>query len=111
MNWITLITTLLPVAISGIGSLSAGVKQIINDILASLGAVAASGAIDAPSVSSVLLALSGVIAALKAEPNIPVATLNLIDALDRAAQAALAADAQAQKLVDPTQLHPIAPIA
>jgi hypothetical protein len=111
MNWVTLLVTLLPVVVQEIPALSAGVKQIITDIATSLGAVAASGALQGPSVSNVLLALSGVIAALRAEPNIPPAILNLIDAMDRAAQAGLAADKIAQQKVDPTLLQPITPIA
>jgi hypothetical protein len=111
MNWITLITSLLPVVVSAIPSISAEIKKIITDIASSLGAVAASGVIQTQNVSTILLALSGVIAALKSEPAIPAAVLQLIDALDRAAQAALAADQQAQVSVDPGLLHPITPIA
>jgi len=110
VNWVTLITALLPVAVSAIPSLSAAVKEIIIDISTSLGAVSASGVLTAPSASSALVALSGVIAALKAQPGIPAATLQLIDALDRAAQAGLAADQVAQQGVDPTKVQPIAPL-
>ena len=111
MNWVTLIASLLPVAAAAIPSLSAEVKQIIIDVAGSLSAISASGVLQGPSASSALVALSGVIAALKSEPNIPPSVLQLIDALDRAAQAALAADKQAQQVVDPTVLQPITPIA
>jgi hypothetical protein len=108
---ITLITALLPVISNAIPSISAEFKTIIADISASLGAVFSSGVIQTQNASTVLLALSGVIAALKAEPAIPPAVLGLLGALDRAAQAALAADQQAQVVVDPGTLHPITPVA
>ena len=111
MNWIGLITSLLPVVVQAIPSLTAGVKQIITDIAVSLGAISASGVVQGPSTSSILLALSGVIAALKAEPNVPTNVLNLINALDLAAQAALSADTAAQQTVNPGTLQPITPIA
>ena len=107
---IGLITALLPVVTNNIPSLSTGIKQIINDIMGAVSAVSASGALQTQNPSTILLALSGVIAALKAEPNIPGPVLDLIGALDRAAQAALVADKQAQVVVDPTQLQPIAPL-
>ncbi len=107
---ITLILALLPVAADAIPGLSAAVKQVIKDVTASLAAIAGSGVIQAQNASTILLALSGVIAALKSEPNIPPAVLQLIDALDRAAQAALAADQVAQQGVDPTKLQPITPL-
>ena len=110
MNWVILIVNLLPVVIQAIPSIPSAIKTVITDIVASLGAVANSGVIQAPNASNILIALSAVIAALKAEPNIPPDVLNLIAALDRAAQAALAADQLAQVKVDPTQLQPIAPI-
>ncbi len=111
MNWITLLVALLPVAVSAIPSIPGNIKQIITDITSSLGAIAASGVVQGPSVSNVLLALSGVIVALKAEPNIPSDVLTLIDALDRAAQAAMAADQVAQQKVDPSLVQPISPVA
>ncbi len=111
MNIVLLITSLLPVAASAIPGLSSTVKQIITDIAQSLGAMAASGVLQAQNVSTVLAALAGVIAALKAEPNIPPDVLNLISALERAAAAALAADQAAQQKVDPGTLQPIAPVA
>ena len=111
MNWIALITSLLPVVVGAIPSISAEIKSIITDISNSLGAIASSGVVQTQNPSTILLALSGVLAALKSEPEIPPAVLNLIGALDRAAQAALTADAAAQKLVDPTQLQPITPIS
>ena len=111
MSWITLITSLLPVVVQAIPSLTAEVKQIIIDIAGSLGAIATSGVVQGPSVSTILVALSGVIASLQSEPNLSPAVLQLMAALTRAAQAALVADAEAQTKVDPTTLHPITPIA
>jgi len=108
---IALISSLLPVVANNIPSLSAEIKSIISDIAGSVSAIAASGALTTTNPSTVLVALQGVITALKSEPNIPANTLALIGALDRAAQAALAADATAQTKVDPTTLQPIAPVA
>jgi hypothetical protein len=110
MNIILLITSLLPVVASAIPGLSATIKQIIADVSKSIGAVASSGVLQAQNVSTVLAALAGVIAALKAEPNIPPAILDLIGALERAAAAALAADQAAQQKIDPTTLQPITPL-
>lgn len=111
MNWVMLLTSLLPVVIQGVPSIAAETKQILLDITNSVHAVATSGVLQAQNTTTVLTALAGVIAALKAEPNIPQPILDLIGSLDRAAQAALAADAAAQKLVDPTVLQPIQPVA
>lgn len=111
MNFALLIASLLPVVLGGIPSIPSEVKQIVTDITASLRAVLTSGVTSNVNPTTVLQALAGVIAALKAEPNIPPDILDLIGALDRAAQAGLAADAAAQQKVDPTVLQPITPVA
>jgi hypothetical protein len=107
---IALITSLLPAIVNNIPSLTAGIKSIVTDISSSISAIAGSGVITNTNPSTILVALQGVVVALQAEPNIPPAVLSLIGALDRAAQAALVADAQAQVKVDPTTLHPITPV-
>lgn len=110
MNIALLILSLLPVATEGIPNLPANIKQIIQDVAGSIKAIMASGVTTTVSPSTVLQALAGVIAVLKAEPNVPQDILDLIGALDRAAQAGIAADKAAQQGVDPTTLKPIEPV-
>lgn len=107
MNLAWLLVSLSAGIIQGIPGISATIKQVISNISASLSAVASSGVTTNLNASTVLAALAGVIVALKADPNLPADKLSVIAGLEDAITAALAADAQAQKLVDPTQLKPI----
>lgn len=110
MGIVQLILAFLPIAIQSIPTISQEVKQIIADITSSAGKVIGSGAIKNPTPSTILVALAGVIQVLKGEPNLPQPTLDLLAALDRAAQAGLLADQEAQQKVDPTTLKPIDPL-
>ena len=110
MNIIAILLNILPVVAEAIPGINSTIKQVITDVVGSLGAVVSSGALSNANPTTILNAISGVTAALKSEPNIPPSVLNLIAALDRAAQAALAADQQAQQKVDPTTLKPIEPL-
>jgi hypothetical protein len=58
-----------------------------------------------------LAALSGVIASIKAVPNVPQGTFNILLGLDDAITAALQEDAVAKTKVDVSTLQPIAPIS
>jgi hypothetical protein len=110
MSIALLIASLLSGVIQGIPQISALWKQIVADIDASLSAVVASGVTTTVNPSTILQALAGVIAALKADPNLPADKLALIAALESAAVAALAADQAAQQKVDPGTLQPITPL-
>ena len=105
-----LIASLLSGVVQNIPQISSTIKGIIADIYNSLSAVVASGVTTNLNPSIVLASLAGVIAALQAEPNIPQPVLAIIAGLDDAVAAALAADKQAQVVVDPTQLKPVEPL-
>lgn len=111
MGTAALIASLLAAVVQGIPQISAEIKSIVSAISSSLGAVVASGVTSVVNPNTVLAALAGVITALKAVPNLPQTTLQVILDLEAATTAALAADQQAQQKVDPTQLNPIAPVA
>ena len=110
MNLALLIASLVASVVQSTPQISSTIKQIVMDIYNSLSAVVASGATDNPDAGTVLKALAGVIAALKADPNLPADKLALVGALESAAAAALAADTAAQKVVDPSTLKPIEPL-
>jgi len=61
--------------------------------------------------ATILVAIGGVIAALQSDPNLPQNVLGKVQSLNKAAQAALAADATAQQRVDPSTLKRIEPIS
>jgi hypothetical protein len=111
MGTASLIASLLAAVIQGVPQISAQIKAIILAISSSLGAVVASGVTSSVNPNTVLAALAGVITALKALPNLPQATLQVILDLEASTVAALAADQVAQQKVDPTQLLPITPVA
>lgn len=106
-----LLLNLLPTLLGNIPGLSDKIQQIIKDVAASASAVLGSGAISQPSITTVLAAWAGVIAALKNDPNLPATSLNAVAQLEKAIQAALLEDEKAAALVDWTQIHPIAPVA
>lgn len=110
MGTASLIASLLAAVIQGVPQISAEIKSIITAISTSLSAVVSSGVTSTVNPATVLAALAGVITALKAIPNLPQATLQVILDLESAAGAALAADQQAQQKVDPSQLQPITPV-
>lgn len=111
MGTAALIASLLAAIVQGVPQISAEIKSIVTAISTSLGAVVASGVTSAVNPNTVLAALSGVITALRAIPNLPQTTLQIIQDLEQATVAALAADQAAQQKVDPTTLHPITPVA
>jgi hypothetical protein len=110
MGTAALIASLLAAVIQGVPQISAEIKTIIAAISASVGAVVASGVTSAVNPATVFEALAGVITGLKAIPNLPQATLQVILDLEAATVAALAADKVAQQKVDPTLLQPITPV-
>ncbi len=110
MNLALLIASLAASIIQSTPQVSAAIKQIVMDIYQSFSAVVSSGVTSSVNPNTVLAALAGVLAALKADPNLPADKLSLIQALEEAAGAALAADTAAQQKVDPTTLQPIAPL-
>jgi hypothetical protein len=105
-----LIASLLASVVQGIPQISPQIKQIVLDIYNALSGVISSGATTTLNPATILAALASVIAALKADPNLPQDKLALIAAIESAAAAALAADQLAQQKVDPSTLHPITPL-
>lgn len=105
-----LIASLLAATVQGIPQISPQIKSIVIDIYNALSGVLKSNVTTTLNPATILAALSGVIAALKSDPNLPQDKLALVAALESAAAAALAADQLAQKQVDPSQLHPITPL-
>ena len=110
MSGFLLIASLLAGIVEGIPQVPTYLKTILMGIMGSLSAVSSSGVISSLNPATFFAALSGVIAALKSVPEIPADKLQLISDLEGALQSALTADKQAQQQVDPTTLHPIAPV-
>lgn len=110
MGTAALIASLLAGIVQGVPQISAEIKSIVTAIAVSQSAVLSSGVTTNISPTTILTALAGVIAYLKGIKDLPASTLQAISDLDQAAAAALVADQQAQKAVDPTQLQPITPI-
>lgn len=110
MSSFILIASLLAGIVEGIPQVPAYIKSILMGIMGSLSAVSSSGVLSGLNPATFLAALAGVIAALKAVPQIPADKLQLIADLEAALAAALAADKQASIQVDPTQLQPITPL-
>jgi hypothetical protein len=106
-----LLLNLLPGLISAIPGISAAIKAIIGDVTSAASAILGSGVISQPSVNTILAAWAGVLAALKAQGNLPPATLNWVTQLEKAVQAALLQDVQLAQSVDWSQIKPITPVA
>jgi len=104
VNLIPLLINLIATAVATEPAIPASIAKIVTDLAASVSAIFASGVTQKPDAVTVLAALSGVVAALKANTTISPATLNLINSIDKAIGEALQADASAQKLIDPTAL-------
>jgi hypothetical protein len=111
MSLALLLLNLLPGVIGQFPGISTTIKSIIGDITASLGAIFASGVVSQPSVNTALAAWAGVLAALKAQANLPAATLAAISQLEIAVQAALLQDEVLAKSVNWGAINPIAPVA
>lgn len=111
LTLLTLIIGLIPPVLKGIPGISADIQTLIADVDSSVVAVLGSGAITQPGVNTVLAAWSGVIAALKNDPNLPAASLSAVGQLEKIVQAVMTEDAALAKSVDWTQFHQIAPVA
>lgn len=111
MSLVLLLVSVASGLIQGIPGISATIKQTIAALSGSLNAVVASGITTTLSPTVILAALTGIITALKADPAVSPATLQLITGLEDAVTAALTADQAAQKQVAPTTLQPITPIS
>lgn len=110
MNLALLIASLAASIVQSTPQISSTIKQIVTDIYTSFSAVVASGVTTSLNPNTVLAGLAGVLAALKADPNLPADKLAIVQALENAAAAALVADQAAQQKVDPTTLQPITPL-
>lgn len=100
MNLAILLLNLLPTLLQSIPGISSAIKQVVADVSGSASVVLSSGVVTGPSANTVMAAWLGVINVLKADPNIPAATLNAVLNLEKAVQAALTQDVQAQAQVD-----------
>jgi hypothetical protein len=107
VSLVLLIASLLSGIVQGIPSVSSSIKQTIAGIVGGLTAIQSSGVTTTISMQTVLAALAGVIAALKAETSIPAATLSLIAGLEDALTAAVAEDQKASQAVTPGTLAPV----
>jgi len=106
-----MILGMVPTVIQNIPGISAGIKQLIADITASVSAIMGSGAITQPSANTILLAWLGVINALKSDPTLPPASLAAVAQLEKIVQSVVAQDAVLAKSIDWTKLLPITPVA
>jgi len=111
MNLALLIASIAASVLQGDPNIPAKISTTISAIASALSALAKSGVTSSISATTVLAAIAGVIAALKATPNLPQHTLDIIADLDAAVVAALAADKFALAgPVDPSQVQPIQPL-
>jgi hypothetical protein len=111
MSLALLLLNLLPGVISQFPGISTTIKGIIGDVTASLAAIFSSGVISQSSVNTALAAWAGVLAALKAQANLPAATLAAISQLEIAVQAALLQDEALVKSVNWELINQIIPVA
>lgn len=102
-----LLLNLIPTVLGNIPGISATIRQIITDVTSSAGAIIGSGVLSQPSVNTILAAWSGVLSALKNDPNLPSTSLGAISQLERAVQAALLQDSKAAQSVDWSLIHPM----
>jgi hypothetical protein len=86
------------------------IKQIVADISGSFKAVSDSGIAHGVTPLTVYQALDGVLKQLLTDPNLPQDKLVLVSSLVDAVQAAIAADKDAQTMVDPDKLKSIDPL-
>jgi hypothetical protein len=111
---LTILGTLVPTILSNSGVIGTGTATLISSLygpVASLFTSLASGATKTQDALSVLGAMQGVIAVLKATPNMPAATLTEIGGIESDVQAALAAYVKAEGGLDLTVYSQIAPVA
>ena len=92
----------------GIGQIAADAGTSVAAILTAIHS--GSGEV-ALNPATILAAIGGVIAALQSDPNLPQNVLAKVQSLNKAVQAALAADVTAQQRVDPSTLKRIEPIS
>lgn len=99
--------------LSGSGLVPATVTSLTSNLLGpveSLIASLKSGQSKTADALAALAALSGVIAVLKAQPNLPADKLTMIENVDKDVTAALKAYAQAENGYDQSLYLPIAPV-
>jgi hypothetical protein len=95
----------LNLVIQGAAKIPAVIKEALADIVATEGGVEASGAVQNPSLATVLAAITNTLVALKADPNLPADTLSKIQNFETIVQDAIAAEKLAQ-----TGEQPIGPL-
>ena len=105
MNLVPLLINILATAIAAEPAIPQSIKAIITALASSVSAVFASGVTSGVNPQTVLTALSGVVAALKATTNLSPTTLSLIASIDKAIGEALQADSAAQQQITPSTLH------
>lgn len=111
MSIALLIASIAASVIGQDAAIPAQIKSLVTAISSALTALVKSGVTSSVTPTNVLAALAGVIESIKALPNMPQPTLDVIASLDAAVAAAIAADKLAQAgPVDPTQVQPIQPV-
>lgn len=111
---LTILGTLVPVILSNSGVIGSGTATLISSLstpVASLFTSIASGQTKTQDTLSALGAMQGVIAALKATPNMPATTLTQIGNIEADVQSALAAYVKAEGGLDLTIYQQIAQVA
>jgi hypothetical protein len=111
---LTILGTLVPVILSNSGVIGASTATLISSLAAPVAGLftsIGSGQTKTQDTLSALGAMQGVIAVLKATPNMPVATLTQIGNIEADVQAALAAYVKAEGGLDLTIYQQIAQVA
>lgn len=111
---LTILGTLVPAILANTGVIGAGTSTLISSLFAPVSALLtsiASGQSKTQDALSALGAMAGVIAVLKATPNMPAAELTKIGNIEADVQAALAAYVKAEGGLDLTIYSQIAPVA
>lgn len=110
---LTIIGTLVPTLLKNAGVIGANTQNLITGLLTPVETLFANlkaGSTKTSDYLASLAAISGVITVLKANTNLPAATLTEVNNLDLDVQAALAAYAQAGAGFDPSLYAPIAEV-
>lgn len=111
---LTLLGQIVPVVLANSGVIGTGVSTLISSLFTPVAALftsIASGATKTQDALTALGAMAGVIAVLKATPNMPAAVLTEIGNIELDVQAALAAYVKAEGGLDLTVYAQIAPVA
>lgn len=108
LSTVVLVLTALNIVVQAAPQISKTIKQALADVVGSLGAIAGSGAIDNPNLTTILAAFTNEIAVLKNDPNLPADVLSQIANFETIMADAIAAEKAAQTGEQP--LDPLDPV-